>query len=58
MHYVVLDREVSELFFRGNNEGLSPLTPEERYRSDVDELLSNHSTETEFAGFVPKEGSV
>ncbi|MGH0029290.1 MAG: hypothetical protein ACQGVC_05840 [Myxococcota bacterium] len=31
----ILDGEVSELFLRGNNEGLDSLTPEERYRFDI-----------------------
>ena len=47
----LLDKEVSEIFLRGNNEGLSSLTPEERYRFDIAYILWLHAIEQAFADF-------
>lgn len=33
--HALMDKEISELFLRGNTEGLSSLTPQERYRFDL-----------------------
>ncbi|MFT4938565.1 MAG: hypothetical protein ACI88A_001593 [Paraglaciecola sp.] len=33
--HALMDKEISELFLRGNTKGLSSLTPEERYRFDL-----------------------
>ena len=47
----LLDREVSELFLRGNNEGLSSLTPEERYRFDIAYVLWLQSCEQAYSDY-------
>jgi len=47
----LLDKEVSELFLRGNNEGLSTLSPEERYRFDIAYVLWLQSCEQAFSDY-------
>ena len=47
----LLDKEVSELFYRGNLEGLASLTPEERYRFDIAYTIWLQSGEQAFADF-------
>jgi hypothetical protein len=47
----LLDPEVSELFLRGNNEGLSSLTPEERYRFDIAYVLWLISCEQAYSDY-------
>ena len=50
----LIDKEVSELFLRGNNEGLAALTKEERYRSDLAYAIWLQSCEQAFTDY--KEG--
>ena len=45
----LIDREVSELFYRGNLEGLASLTPEERYRFDIAYVIWLQAGEQAFA---------
>lgn len=45
----LLDKEVSELFYRGNLKGLSSLTPEERYRFDIAYAIWLQAGEQAFA---------
>ena len=45
----ILDKEVSEIFLRGHNEGLSSLTTEERYRFDLAFTLWFQSVEQVFS---------
>ena len=47
----LLDPEVSELFLRGNNEGLSSLKPEERYRFDLAYVLWLQSCEQAYSDY-------
>jgi hypothetical protein len=55
----ILDKEVSEIFLRGNNQGLGSLTIEERYRFDIAMCIWLQSIEQAFAdhgeGFYPAE---
>ena len=51
----LLDKEVSELFLRGHNQGLSSLSLEERYRFDVAFCIWLQATEQAFADF--REGA-
>ena len=44
-----LEKEVSELFYRGNLEGLDALDPRERYRFDIAYAISLQSGEQAFA---------
>ena len=45
----LIDKEVSELFYRGNLEGLSSLSPEERYRFDIAYVIWLQAAEQAFA---------
>lgn len=45
----LLDKEVSELFYRGNLKGLDALTPEERYRFDIAYAIWLQAAEQAFA---------
>ena len=45
----LIDREVSELFYRGNLEGLRSLDPEERYRFDIAYVIWLQAAEQAFA---------
>lgn len=47
----LLDKEVSELFYRGNLDGLASLTPEERYRFDIAYVILLQAGEQAFADF-------
>ncbi len=50
----LIDKEVSELFLRGNNEGLAALSKEERYRFDLAYVIWLQSCEQAFTDH--KEG--
>ena len=45
----LIDKEVSELFYRGNLEGLDSLEPEERYRFDIAYVIWLQAAEQAFA---------
>ena len=45
----LLDKEVSELFYRGNLKGLDSLAPEERYRFDIAYVIWLQAGEQAFA---------
>lgn len=45
----LIDKEVAELFYRGNLEGLSALSPEERYRFDIAYVIWLQAAEQAFA---------
>ena len=47
----ILAEDVSEIFMRGNNEGLSALTPHERYRYDIAYYIWLQSIEAAYADF-------
>ncbi len=47
----ILAEDVSEIFMRGNNEGLSALTPHERYRYDIAYYIGLQSIEAAYADF-------
>lgn len=47
----ILDKEVSELFLRGNSRGLESLTPEERYRFDLAYCIWLQSIEQAYADY-------
>ena len=55
----LLAEDVSELFMRGNTEGLAALTPHERYRYDIGYVIWLHTIEEAYldfnAGFYPEE---
>ena len=55
----ILAEDVSEIFMRGNNEGLNALTPHERYRYDIAYFIWLQTIEVAYAdyhaGFYPKE---
>lgn len=56
----IMAADVSEIFMRGNNEGLSALTSHERYRFDIAYFLWLSSIEAAYAdyhaGYYPKGG--
>ena len=58
----LLAADVSEIFMRGNNEGLGALTPHERYRFDLAYVVWLQSIEAAFAdhhaGYYPKENLI
>lgn len=45
----LIDKEVSELFYRGNLDGLTSLTAEERYRFDIAYVIWLQAAEQAFA---------
>ena len=45
----MIDKEVSELFYRGNLQGLSALDPEERYRFGIAYAIWLQAAEQAFA---------
>jgi hypothetical protein len=47
----LLQEDVAELFLRGNEQGLSSLTPVERYRFDLAYVIWLHSIEQAYADF-------
>ena len=55
----ILAEDVSEIFMRGNNEGLAALTPHERYRYDIAYYIWLQTIEVAYAdyraGFYPQE---
>lgn len=55
----ILAADVSELFMRGNNEGLSALSPHERYRYDIAYFIWLQTIEAAYAdfhaGYYPEE---
>ena len=58
----ILADDVSEIFMRGNNEGVDALTPHERYRYDIAYFIWLQSIEVAYAdfraGLYPGEGLV
>ena len=55
----ILAEDVSEIFMRGNNEGLVALTPHERYRYDIAYYIWLQTIEVAYAdfrsGYYPEE---
>ena len=55
----ILAEDVSEIFMRGNNEGLDALSPHERYRYDIAYYIWLQTIEEAYAdfraGYYPEE---